>query len=314
MEIVFYSASDALLVRIQRDPVSGIHSKGLIDLIPNECLTQSSTVLRDKLEGRLVGRIWIPAGELIYVRKLKEARGTARLFAAFWKWKSGSFETCPPNPAVTRTDFQNSGLNAFSSRRLKPIDETALPSGEVSGDQPEQRRTVRRLATSREPERICSNRLPKSGSLFRKDGGRTWYRKWGPGMRHARDVSHRISQRLQAGPLSHLEGTTMDHPELYYWPRKIRTTWSAGLPERRFQNSASRVNNWWHHGTLKLIFQAQSRAATAATGSMTIDRNCRVLATTISSSCPSELIQDIGSQVLRLFRRSAQSADASFQN
>jgi hypothetical protein len=35
---------------------------------------------------------------------------------------------------------------------------------------------------------------------------------------------------------------------------------------------------------------------------MTVDRNCQVLATTISSSCPPELIQDIGSQVLRLFR------------
>jgi hypothetical protein len=35
---------------------------------------------------------------------------------------------------------------------------------------------------------------------------------------------------------------------------------------------------------------------------MTIDRNCQVLATTISSSCPQDLVQDIGSQVLRLFR------------
>lgn len=38
------------------------------------------------------------------------------------------------------------------------------------------------------------------------------------------------------------------------------------------------------------------------TGSMTIDKNCQVLAATISSTCPAELVQEIGSQVLRLFR------------
>jgi len=55
-------------------------------------------------------------------------------------------------------------------------------------------------------------------------------------------------------------------------------------------------------GLLSLFSKPSPALQLLPTGSMTIDRNCHVLATTISSSCPSELIQDIGSQVLRLFR------------
>ena len=55
-------------------------------------------------------------------------------------------------------------------------------------------------------------------------------------------------------------------------------------------------------GLLSLFSKPSPALQLLPTGSMTVDRNCQVLATTISSSCPQELIQDIGSQVLRLFR------------
>ena len=55
-------------------------------------------------------------------------------------------------------------------------------------------------------------------------------------------------------------------------------------------------------GLLSLFSKPSPALQLLPTGSMTIDRNCRVLATTISSSCPPELLHDIGSQVLRLFR------------
>ena len=55
-------------------------------------------------------------------------------------------------------------------------------------------------------------------------------------------------------------------------------------------------------GLLSLFSKPSPALQLLPTGSMTVDRNCQVLATTISSSCPPELIQDIGSQVLRLFR------------
>ena len=55
-------------------------------------------------------------------------------------------------------------------------------------------------------------------------------------------------------------------------------------------------------GLLSLFSKPSPALQMLPTGSMTVDRNCRVLATTISSSCPPELLQDISSQVLRLFR------------
>jgi hypothetical protein len=55
-------------------------------------------------------------------------------------------------------------------------------------------------------------------------------------------------------------------------------------------------------GLLSLFSKPSPALQLLPTGSMTVDRNCRVLATTISSNCPPELIHDLGGQVLRLFR------------
>jgi len=54
--------------------------------------------------------------------------------------------------------------------------------------------------------------------------------------------------------------------------------WPAGAKVPKLSEQSKQLV---HHGTLKLIFQAQSRCKLLPTGSMTIDRNCRVLATTI---------------------------------
>ncbi len=55
-------------------------------------------------------------------------------------------------------------------------------------------------------------------------------------------------------------------------------------------------------GLLSLFSKPSPALQLLPTGSMTVDRNCHVLASTISSSCPPDLIQDIASQILRLFR------------
>jgi hypothetical protein len=38
-------------------------------------------------------------------------------------------------------------------------------------------------------------------------------------------------------------------------------------------------------------------------GTLTVDRNNQILATTVSSACPQEILQEIGDQILSLFRQ-----------
>ena len=54
-------------------------------------------------------------------------------------------------------------------------------------------------------------------------------------------------------------------------------------------------------GLLKLFSKPSPTVRFLPSGSMTIDRNCQVLASTISSTCPPQVVQDIGTLVLRLF-------------
>jgi hypothetical protein len=54
-------------------------------------------------------------------------------------------------------------------------------------------------------------------------------------------------------------------------------------------------------GLLNLFSKPSPTVRFLPSGSMTLDRNGRVLASTISSACPQEIIQEVGTQVLRLF-------------
>ncbi len=55
-------------------------------------------------------------------------------------------------------------------------------------------------------------------------------------------------------------------------------------------------------GILKLFSKASPDIQRLPHGSLTLDRNANILATTIPSSFDSELLQDIGMRILNLFR------------
>jgi CheY-like chemotaxis protein len=182
----------------------GVHSKSLIDLIQMECLSQSSTVLR-VIRGSLVGRIWIQSGELIDA-EIEGARGEAA-FRRILEWKSGSFENLPAEPGRERTISKS--VNALLLETAQAIDETSFSEKE-SGDQGEHRQTVWRLAalTRAGADFVVSH---KAGESTPEGWGTDLVQEMGTWMRQALDVCHRISHRLQAGPVSHLEATGIDH-------------------------------------------------------------------------------------------------------
>ena len=184
----------------------GIHSKGLIDLIQMECLSQSSTVLR-VMRGALVGRIWIHNGELIDA-EIEGSRGETA-FRRILEWKSGTFENLPAEPNRERTITK--AVNALLLETAQAIDETALPQEGQSAEEPEHRKTVWRLAALTRAGADFVVSLPKNGNGHTEGWGTDTVQEMGTWMRQALDVCHRISQRLQAGPVSHLEATSLDH-------------------------------------------------------------------------------------------------------
>ena len=56
-------------------------------------------------------------------------------------------------------------------------------------------------------------------------------------------------------------------------------------------------------GFLSLFSKPSPGILVLPSGTLTVDRNNHVLATTVSSTCSAELLQDIGDQVLTLFRQ-----------
>jgi hypothetical protein len=56
-------------------------------------------------------------------------------------------------------------------------------------------------------------------------------------------------------------------------------------------------------GFLSLFSKPSPGVQVLPSGTLTVDRNNHVLATTVSSTCSAEMLQEIGDQVLSLFRQ-----------
>jgi hypothetical protein len=56
-------------------------------------------------------------------------------------------------------------------------------------------------------------------------------------------------------------------------------------------------------GFLSIFSKPSPGVQVLPSGTLTVDRNNQILATTVSSSCPPQVLQEIGDQVLGLFRQ-----------
>lgn len=64
-------------------------------------------------------------------------------------------------------------------------------------------------------------------------------------------------------------------------------------------------------GFLNLFSQSSPAVQRLPAGTMSVDRSGRILVTTVSSTCPPALLQEIAHHILRLFRK-ADAAHMSF--
>lgn len=60
-------------------------------------------------------------------------------------------------------------------------------------------------------------------------------------------------------------------------------------------------------GFLNLFSKSSPGVQILPSGTLTVDRNNHILATTVTSACPEEVLQDIGDQILILFRQARKS-------
>lgn len=221
----------------------GVHSKGLIDLIQMECLSQSSTVLR-VTRGALGGKIWINGGEL-FDAEIEGARGEAA-FRRILEWKSGTFENLPAEPNRERTITKP--VNALLLEMAQAMDETAMPQEEDSGGaQGSNRKTVWRLTALSRAGADFVVAAPRDAKVAAEGWGTEVSQEIAGWSRQVLETSQRITQLLQAGPLLHLEGAGMDH-RVVVLPQDDKTYvvgWPAeGKTPRLAEQSKQLVESW----------------------------------------------------------------------
>jgi CheY-like chemotaxis protein len=199
---MFLECLESLLGRDAESGFRGIQSKSLMDIIQMECLSQNSLVLRIT-RGSLVGRIWIQNGELVDA-ETEGARGE-RALGRILGWKSGTFESLPPEPDRARSIEKP--VSALLLEAAQAMDEITPPADEAaSGEEVAHRRTAVQLAalTRAGAEWVVS--LPAKGSSGPDGLGTQVTAELSAWMRHVSETCGRLSERLQAGPLSHIQG------------------------------------------------------------------------------------------------------------
>ena len=176
----------------------GVQSKSLVDIIQLECLSQSSSVLRIT-NGPLIGKIWIQDGELMDA-EAGELTGEAA-FQKILSWRTGVFETLPPEPSRARTISKS--YNALLLESAQAFDESAQGTGAAG----EERATTSPLAeiTQMEGVEFVLALKPEAQSAVEARGLENPERMAG----WTRQILERfrgLGERLQAGPLDQLEG------------------------------------------------------------------------------------------------------------
>jgi hypothetical protein len=207
-----------------------------------ECLSRTSTVLRIT-RGPLVAKLWIQEGELIDA-EAEGARGEAA-FQRILAWKSGTFENMPAEPKRERTIFKS--VNALLLESAQNMDEAANPAGPDSVEDADHRKTIWKLAlvaregaefvvvTSAEQQNAVDSWGTQSGTQLAG-----WTRR-------VTEVAKRLSDRLEAGPLLHVVGNSLERQVLLL-PRDEKSylvAWPPDAPtDQLFEKAKKLVASW----------------------------------------------------------------------
>jgi CheY-like chemotaxis protein len=117
---LFMESIESLVSREALGGFRGVQSKSLVDIIQLECLSQSSCMLKIT-NGVTEGKIYIQGGEVVDAELPGLTAEPA--FQRILSWKTGSFETLPPDPTRVRTIFTS--YQGLLLNTAQAIDEAA---------------------------------------------------------------------------------------------------------------------------------------------------------------------------------------------
>ena len=130
---LFLESIESLVGREAQGGFRGVQSKSLVDIIQLECLSQSSCTLKIT-NGVTEGKIYIQDGEVVDAELPGMTAEPA--FQRILSWKTGSFETLPPDLTRVRTIFAS--YQGLLLNTAQAIDEAASldqqPVSSESGD------------------------------------------------------------------------------------------------------------------------------------------------------------------------------------
>jgi DNA-binding NarL/FixJ family response regulator len=241
---LFCECVEALLGRADTENDTGfrgLQSKSLMDIIQMECLTRASTVLR-VTRGPLVARLWIQEGELVDA-ECEGARGEAA-FQRLLAWKTGTFENLPAEPGHERVIHKP--VNALLLESAQTLDENAGASTEPDSVESNlHRKTMWKLAqlTREGAEFVVA--VPLTGGEPEALGTQNpaALAQW---TRRAAEVARRLGERLEAGPLSHVAGQSIERQTvmLAHGEMAFLVGWPADATENLAEKSRKLVASW----------------------------------------------------------------------
>ncbi len=302
---LFMESIESLLSREDQGGFRGVQSKSLVDIIQLECLSQSTTTLKI-INGVVEGRIWIQSGEVTDAEALGLTAEPA--FQRILSWKAGSFEILPGDPHRSRTIFTS--YQGLLLNTAQALDEEAS-----------QMPTLR--PTSTDPVPDAAMRLAElsefPGVEFVLAGGADKDSKenyWG--LEHPKplaDWAHATLQRfndlgeqLQVGQLQQIIGTGPQRKVALAnsGQSQLCVGFTPALPAD--VGARNHENHPHQMGFLGLFPKSKySRLLHLPAGSFTLDREGRVMSSTLPSSFPKAHMSQIAQKVLATFA-SAQAA------
>jgi CheY-like chemotaxis protein len=237
---MFFECLESLLGRDAEAGFRGIQSKSLMDILQMECLSQSSTVFRIT-RGSQVGKIWILNGDLIDA-ETDGSRGEGA-FRKILGWKSGTFESLPSEPERERTITKS--VNALLLEVAQSIDEVSSPTEPQAVDAEQRKNVLRISAITREgaewvvaaPE--DKNAAPEAWATQSAKEFGIWTRKTAEAMK-------KLSESLEAGPLSHILAQNLDR-KIVLLPDKNKTflvAWPSAAGAQVFDKTKKLVSSW----------------------------------------------------------------------
>jgi DNA-binding NarL/FixJ family response regulator len=220
----------------------GVQSKSLMDIIQMECLSRSNTVLRIT-RGPLVAKLWIHEGDLIDA-ECEGARGEAAFYRLI-AWRTGTFENLPAEPARERTIHKP--VNALLLESAQNLDEIANPGTEPESVESNlHRQTMWRLAllTREGADFVVST--PATGSGEPEALGTQNVSAFADWSKRAAEVAARLGERIEAGPLSHVAGQSLERQVvmLVRGERVFLVGWPADTSENLPEKSRKLVASW----------------------------------------------------------------------